>query len=118
MDSLRPVTRQSEGCAQCQAQGADWLGLLMCLTCGWVACSDDSPRHHALAHYEETDHPITADLAPEAGPPVVLRPRANSLSGPRPPDATAQVGTPLDRADRPVATAPPFCETGASPPDV
>jgi uncharacterized UBP type Zn finger protein len=34
----------------------------MCLSCGWVACSDDSPRQHARAHYEETDHPIAAPL--------------------------------------------------------
>jgi len=30
----------------------------MCLSCGWVACSDDSPNQHARAHYEETDHPV------------------------------------------------------------
>jgi Zn-finger in ubiquitin-hydrolases and other protein len=35
--------------------------LLACLTCGWVACSDDVPGH-ARAHYEETDHPVARSL--------------------------------------------------------
>lgn len=64
VDCLRPVTRQSDGCETCLAQGAGWLRLRMCLTCGWVACSDDSPHHHALEHYEETDHPITDEFGP------------------------------------------------------
>ena len=34
-----------------------WVGLWLCLSCGWVACSDDSPNQHAKAHYQETDHP-------------------------------------------------------------
>ena len=33
---------------------------MVCLTCGWVTCSDDSPNQHARAHYEETDHPVAA----------------------------------------------------------
>jgi uncharacterized UBP type Zn finger protein len=36
---------------------------VVCLTCGWVACSDESPNQHAKAHYEETDHPVAASLA-------------------------------------------------------
>jgi uncharacterized UBP type Zn finger protein len=39
---------------------------MVCLTCGWVACCDDSPNQHARAHYEETDHPVAAALAPGA----------------------------------------------------
>jgi uncharacterized UBP type Zn finger protein len=38
--------------------------LVVCLTCGWVACSGDSPSKHARAHYEETDHPLAAGLEP------------------------------------------------------
>ncbi|HEY5985217.1 MAG TPA: UBP-type zinc finger domain-containing protein [Streptosporangiaceae bacterium] len=38
------------------------MELWLCLSCGWVACSDDSPGRHARAHYEETDHPIAAAL--------------------------------------------------------
>jgi uncharacterized UBP type Zn finger protein len=63
-DSLVPVVPQSKACPQCVAKHVPWQELRICLTCGWVACSDDSPRHHALAHYEETDHPVTAGLVP------------------------------------------------------
>jgi uncharacterized UBP type Zn finger protein len=61
-DSIEPVTPQANGCRDCQALGADWLGLLVCLTCGWVACSNDSPHRHAQAHYQETNHPIAGGL--------------------------------------------------------
>jgi hypothetical protein len=60
LDGLAPVGPRSDACPDCPAhQGR----LLVCLTCGWVACSDDSPGRHARAHYEETDHPVAADLA-------------------------------------------------------
>ncbi|WP_222869893.1 UBP-type zinc finger domain-containing protein [Actinomadura decatromicini] len=36
--------------------------LRVCLNCGWVACSDDSPNQHSRAHYEETDHPVVGAL--------------------------------------------------------
>jgi uncharacterized UBP type Zn finger protein len=62
LDALLPVTPQSSTCRQCQAACEEWAGLLVCLTCGWVACSADSPRRHALAHYEETDHPVASAL--------------------------------------------------------
>ena len=64
LDDLLPVVPQSDVCRECQAQDSRWLGLLLCLTCGWVACSDDSPSQHARAHYEETDHPLAAGLEP------------------------------------------------------
>ena len=60
LDGLPPVTPQSADCGDgqdCQAS------LVVCLTCGWVACSDDSPNQHARAHYRETDHPVAASLA-------------------------------------------------------
>jgi uncharacterized UBP type Zn finger protein len=63
-DSPVAVIPQSQACPACQALGASWSRLRVCLTCGWVACSDDSPHRHALAHYEETDHPVTAGLEP------------------------------------------------------
>ena len=64
VDSIEPVTPQSVDCSDCQALGADWVGLLVCLTCGWVACSNDSPHQHAQAHYQETNHPIADVLEP------------------------------------------------------
>ena len=61
LDDLAPVRPLSDDCRDCQGRQA---ALVVCLTCGWVACSDDSPNHHARAHYEETDHPVAAGLAP------------------------------------------------------
>ena len=56
------VEAHSAGCLECLAGGDAWTELCLCLSCGWVACSDDSPNRHALAHYEETDHPIVVLL--------------------------------------------------------
>lgn len=67
-DSLAAVVPQSQVCLDCQAQNERWVSLRVCLTCGWVACSDDSSRRHALAHYEETDHPVTVALQPGSSP--------------------------------------------------
>jgi len=64
LDGLEPIIPQSTGCRECQAGTASWAALLVCLTCGWVACSNDSPGRHAMAHYEETDHPLAAILKP------------------------------------------------------
>jgi uncharacterized UBP type Zn finger protein len=55
---------RSAECAECVSVGAEWVGLLVCLVCGWVACSDDSVRRHARAHYEETDHPVATTYGP------------------------------------------------------
>ena len=63
LDLLAPVTPQSRDCQDCRADQSRWQALLVCLSCGWVACSDDSPNRHARAHYEETDHPVAASLA-------------------------------------------------------
>jgi uncharacterized UBP type Zn finger protein len=51
-------------CQPCLALGRTWTRLLVCLTCGWMACSDDAQGGHAKAHYEETDHPVAAALDP------------------------------------------------------
>ena len=57
-----PVLPHSTGCDECLTCGDDWVELWLCLSCGWVACSDDSPNQHAKAHYEETDHPVAGPL--------------------------------------------------------
>jgi len=64
VDALPPVRPRPASCADCVAAGTSWRALLVCLTCGWVACSNDSPGRHARAHYEETDHPVAGSLAP------------------------------------------------------
>ena len=57
-----PVTPRSTSCRECLERDANWISLWLCLSCGWVACSNDSPNQHAKAHYEETDHPIAVPL--------------------------------------------------------
>jgi uncharacterized UBP type Zn finger protein len=52
---VQPLT---SGCQPCLDRGEAWVRLCLCQSCGWVACSDDSPNQHAKAHYEETDHPV------------------------------------------------------------
>jgi uncharacterized UBP type Zn finger protein len=64
LDGLAPVSPLSDGCRGCRDRADRQGALVVCLTCGWVACSDDSPDHHARAHYEETDHPVAAALRP------------------------------------------------------
>jgi len=64
LDGLAPVRPLSADCGDCRDHRDPQAPLLICLTCGWVACSDDSPNRHARAHYEETDHPVAAGLAP------------------------------------------------------
>ncbi|MGI8333068.1 UBP-type zinc finger domain-containing protein [Actinomadura scrupuli] len=67
LDGLTPVTAQSTYCRDCRADGDERpMPLLLCLTCGWVACSDTSRKRHARAHYEETDHPVAAGVEPGA----------------------------------------------------
>ena len=65
LDGLGPVRPQSADCRDCRddRNRPGPVGLMVCLTCGWVACSNDSPNQHARAHYEETDHPVAASLA-------------------------------------------------------
>ena len=64
LNGLAPVTPQSDECRNCRTGPGHPVALLVCLSCGWVACSDDSPNRHARAHYEETDHPVAAGFAP------------------------------------------------------
>ena len=64
LDGLQPVTPRSDHCRDCQDRADRQASLVVCLSCGWVACSDDSPNRHAMAHYEETDHPLAGGLEP------------------------------------------------------
>jgi uncharacterized UBP type Zn finger protein len=75
LDGLRPcehlsgarwIKPNSTECLECLERGCSWVTLWLCLSCGWVACSDDSPNQHAKSHYQETDHPVAVSL--EHGP--------------------------------------------------
>ena len=47
LDGLQPVTPLSDHCRDCQDRTDRRAPLVVCLTCGWVACPDDSPNQHA-----------------------------------------------------------------------
>jgi uncharacterized UBP type Zn finger protein len=64
-DKVEPL---STVCPQSRERGDGWAELWLCQSCGWVACSDNSPNQHARAHYEETDHPIAGPLQDDARP--------------------------------------------------
>lgn len=64
LDITRPVSPRSKTCEQCNAAGLTPTALRFCLTCGWVACSDESPGQHARGHYEETDHAVAGATDP------------------------------------------------------
>jgi uncharacterized UBP type Zn finger protein len=64
LNACEQVPPGSAVCRECTAAGTEWAELVACLSCGWVACSDDSPERHAFAHYEETDHPVARALRP------------------------------------------------------
>ncbi|MDQ3406110.1 MAG: UBP-type zinc finger domain-containing protein [Actinomycetota bacterium] len=55
----------TDQCPDCVAEGTvHWVHLRECLTCGHVACCDSSPRKHATAHHDETDHPVIRSYEP------------------------------------------------------
>jgi len=60
---VEPSTR--DGCEDClRMEGAWWVHLRMCLTCGHVGCCDSSPNRHATAHARSSEHPIVQSFEP------------------------------------------------------
>ncbi len=62
--SIRDLEPQTHVCEECLAKGDTWLHLRMCMTCGHVACCDDSKNKHATAHFHTTGHPIMRSIEP------------------------------------------------------
>ena len=63
--SLPDVAPSGAGCVECLDMGAEWVHLRMCVACGHVGCCDDSPHHHALAHFvEQPDHVLMRSFEP------------------------------------------------------
>jgi len=54
-------------CGDCVAVGSWWVHLRMCLTCGKVACCDNSPNKHATRHFRESTHPLIRSAEPGEG---------------------------------------------------
>jgi uncharacterized UBP type Zn finger protein len=65
--AMRLVQPRSTTCPDCRDAETRLADLWICMTCGWVACSNESPGQHAKAHYAETDHPICAPLTGRRG---------------------------------------------------
>ncbi|MDQ3847725.1 MAG: UBP-type zinc finger domain-containing protein [Thermoproteota archaeon] len=53
-------------CEECIKEGATWVALRMCLSCGHVGCCDSSTGRHATRHYTDTDHPVMIALPNKA----------------------------------------------------
>ena len=51
-------------CAECVAQGLQWVALRRCTECGNVGCCDSSPGLHATAHHNATQHPVIENAMP------------------------------------------------------
>jgi len=57
-----PVT--PAGCEECLSEGAEWVHLRLCMTCGHVGCCDSSAGKHATAHFHATGHPVMRSFEP------------------------------------------------------
>ena len=65
-DIESPVEPRTRECTECSEHGVDWVQLRWCLTCGHVACCDDTPGQHATGHFHETGHEVMASIEPGA----------------------------------------------------
>lgn len=80
LDALVQVDPLGNICRECQATGEDWPGLLACLTCGWVGCSNDSPRRRRTRALRGDRPSAGARSAARPRLDMVLRAPARSLS--------------------------------------
>ena len=64
LDTIRPVTPNTDGCEECLKMGAEWVHLRLCLTCGHVGCCGSSRYKHATKHFHRTTHPIVQSIEP------------------------------------------------------
>ena len=64
-DEIADVQPDSaDTCAECVALGDSWVHLRICMTCGHVACCDNSKNRHARRHFHATQHPIIQSFEP------------------------------------------------------
>ena len=52
------------GCSDCLAIGSRWMHLRECMSCGHVACCDQSPNQHATKHFLASTHPVMRSIEP------------------------------------------------------
>lgn len=67
LSMAQQVYPSGQGCYECEQQGTHWQALRICLVCGHVGCSDDSPEQHSLKHFQETGHPLIYEYGNPAG---------------------------------------------------
>jgi hypothetical protein len=67
LDDITVVEPETRVCRQCVDEGTIWPALRLCLTCGFVGCCDTSTNKHAMAHHEETRHPIFRSIRMDEG---------------------------------------------------
>lgn len=58
LNEAQQVVPSSQTCDECSVEHTTFNALRICLVCGHVGCSDDSPEQHAMKHFNETGHPI------------------------------------------------------------
>lgn len=64
LDQIKITRVTKDVCEDCIKTGSEWMHLRMCLTCGHVACCDQSPNKHATAHFQATQHPLIRSAEP------------------------------------------------------
>jgi monovalent cation:H+ antiporter-2, CPA2 family len=64
LGAIKVTSSDIDYCPACRAEGASWVELRMCVTCGEVGCCDDSPNRHASRHAHDTGHPIVQTIEP------------------------------------------------------
>ena len=64
LDQIKITRVTKDVCEDCVKTGSEWMHLRMCLTCGHVACCDQSPNKHATAHFHRTKHPLIRSAEP------------------------------------------------------
>lgn len=65
LGDVREVSPSVEGaCEDCLKEGSQWVHLRLCLECGHMGCCDNSPRRHATAHYNATEHALIRSAEP------------------------------------------------------
>jgi CPA1 family monovalent cation:H+ antiporter len=64
LPDTEPEPGTAEGCAECIANGTNWVHLRKCMTCGYIGCCDTGRWRHATAHHRETNHPIMRSFEP------------------------------------------------------
>lgn len=67
LDQIRVTEPPTRVCEGCFAEGTIWPSLRLCLVCGAVGCCDTSTNRHAIAHFEETGHPLMRSVRMDEG---------------------------------------------------